>query len=56
MDVDTPERMSLTYPQLDGSSPDLQCGVERALVQVLWDDPRLHSARLKLFLARFCSV
>jgi len=54
MNVDTPEPISRAYPQLDESSPDLQCVVERALVQVLWDDLGLHSARLRLFLARFC--
>ena len=56
MDVDTPGVTPLTYPQVDESSPNLQCVVERALVQVLWDDPKLHSARLRLFLTRFCSV
>ena len=56
MEVDTPGPIHLTYPQLDEALPNLQDLVERALVQVLWDDPRLHSARLRLFLARFCSV
>ena len=56
MDVDTPGPIHLTYPQLDEASPNLQGLVERALVQVLWDDPKLHSARLRLFLTRFCSV
>lgn len=56
MDVDTPGPIHLTYPQLDEASPNLQDLVERALVQVLWDDPSLHSARLRFFLARFCAV
>ena len=56
MDVDTPGPIPPTYPQLDEASPDIQGVIERALVQVLWDDPRLHSDRLRLFLTRFCSV
>ena len=56
MDVDTPGLIPLTYPQLDEAPPDIQSVIERALVQVLWDEPRLHSVRLRLFLTRFCSV
>jgi len=51
-----PESIPLTYPQFEEESQNLQGLVERALIQVLWDDPRLHSARLRLFLTSFCSV
>jgi len=56
MKIDIAGPIPPTYPQLDEASLNIQDVVERTLVQVLWDDSRLHSLRLRHFLTRVCSV